>query len=110
MVIQGRKHFHNSVFSQFIVNALNYNLKVRGRSSSKVTYELIFSLTSISDCLFYSAAAPREAALVAPLPRQTLLGLALAQHGSAPGLDGIPYEVLAEGSHFVAGIMATLPL
>ena len=42
---------------------------------------------------------------VRPPTRTKLVGLILSQKGSAPGWDGIPYEVLAQGAHFVAEIL-----
>ena len=48
----------------------------------------------------------RRAGAVQPPSRGRLLGLVLAQGGSAPCWDGIPYEALAQGAHFVAELLA----
>ena len=46
-----------------------------------------------------------RAGAIRPPSRSRLLGLVLAQGGSAPGWDGIPYEVLVQGAHFVAELL-----
>ena len=53
----------------------------------------------------YFAGGRRSAVGVRPPSRAKLLGLILAQRGSAPGWDGIPYEVLGQGAHLITEIL-----
>ena len=47
----------------------------------------------------------RRADVVRPPSRARLISLVLAQRGSAPGADGVPYEVLAQGAMYVAALL-----